>query len=94
MKSKPGIGTILALGAVFVSSAWQKPAKQFLNPEGLTKPTGYTHVVTSGHGRMIFVSGQGGQSPDGQLPLDFASQAKNTFENIGRCLNASGAKIR
>ena len=27
------------------------------------------------------------------MPADFASQAKNTFENIGRCLTAAGAKF-
>jgi enamine deaminase RidA (YjgF/YER057c/UK114 family) len=43
---------------------------------------------------MIFVSGQGGASADGQLPADFTSQAKNTFENIGRCLTAAGAKFQ
>src|SRR5436309_15213744 len=63
--------------------------KQFLNPEGVPKPTGWTQVVSSRPGRMIFVSGQGGASTDGRLPEDFASQARNTFENIRRCLTAA-----
>jgi enamine deaminase RidA (YjgF/YER057c/UK114 family) len=41
---------------------------------------------------MIFISGQGGATADGKLPEDFTSQATNTFENLGRCLNAAGAK--
>ena len=32
-------------------------------------------------------------SAAGQLPPDFVSQADNTFQNIGRCLSASGAKF-
>lgn len=67
--------------------------KQFLNPEGVPKPTGYTQVVCSRQGRIIFISGQGGESPDGRMPADFVSQATNTFENIGRCLRAAGAKF-
>ena len=42
---------------------------------------------------MIFISGQGGAARDGQTPEDFAEQTKNTFENIGRCLAAAGAKF-
>ena len=85
--------TFAALGVmlVFVMPA-QKPAKQFLNPEGLPKPAGYTHVVSSRTGRMVFVSGQGG-SANGQMPADFTTQAENTFKNIGKCLSAAGAKF-
>jgi enamine deaminase RidA (YjgF/YER057c/UK114 family) len=58
------------------------------------KPNGYTHVVTSPPGRMIFISGQGGADLQGRMPTDFSSQAKNTFENIGRCLKLAGASFR
>ena len=80
-------GILTAAGPV------RKPKKQFLNPEGVPKPTGYTQVVSAGPGRMIFISGQGGAAPDGKMPEDFAEQTKNTFENIGRCLAAVGAKF-
>ncbi len=84
------------LGAALLVSAVpaQRPPKQFLNPEGVSNPKGlgYTHVVTSRPGKMIFISGQGGSS-QGKLPPDFAGQAKNTFENIGRCLAAGGGKF-
>ena len=83
---------LLAAALLLVVAPAQKPAKQFLNPEGLPKPTGYTHVVVSRAGRMVFISGQGG-SAEGRMPPDFASQARNTFENIGRCLKAAGAGL-
>ena len=81
---------LLPAALLLAAAPADKPRKQFLNPEGVPKPTGYTQVVTSRPGRMIFVSGQGG-AYQGQMPADFASQAKNTFENIGRCLKAAGA---
>lgn len=85
----------LACSAVLLTASPQRrPAKQFLNLEGRPKPPGYTHVVTSALGRMIFISGQGGTSADGKLPDDFASQTKNTFDNIGRCLKLAGANFK
>jgi len=82
-----------AFGALLVFSLpAQKPARQFMNPDGLPKTVGYTHVVTSRPGRMVFISGQGG-SAGGVMPPDFTTQAENTFQNIGRCLTAAGAKF-
>ena len=80
-------------GILAAAGPARKSKKQFLNPEGVPKPTGYTQVVSAGPGRMIFISGQGGAARDGQMPEDFAEQTKNTFENIGRCLAAAGAKF-
>lgn len=64
--------------------------KQFLNVGGV-KPPGYTHVVTSPPGRMVFVSGRGGNNPDGSMPGDFETQCVNTFEDLKRCLALGGA---
>jgi enamine deaminase RidA (YjgF/YER057c/UK114 family) len=71
----------------------KKMTKQFLNVDG-HQPPGYTHVVTSPPGKMIFISGRGGASGDGKLPPDFASQAKNTFEDLKRCLAMAGASFK
>jgi 2-iminobutanoate/2-iminopropanoate deaminase len=80
------------IGAVCGLAAKVKAAKQFLNVG--EKPPGYTHVVTSPPGRMIFVSGRGGAGADGKLPADFAAQATNTFEELKRCLALAGASFR
>ncbi len=68
-----------------------KVEKQFMNLPHLPKPAGYTHVVTSPPGRMVFLSGQGGAGEDGELPDDFTTQAENTLKNIEKCLEMAGA---
>jgi enamine deaminase RidA (YjgF/YER057c/UK114 family) len=85
------LGALIGGCLLCVAAFPQKTSKQFLNLDG-AKPPGYTHVVTSPPGRMIFISGQGGTRDD-KLPEDFASQATNTFENIRRCLALGGAKF-
>ena len=86
-------GILLAMCGTLAGSdaARQQSGKQFFNPEGVPKPVGYTQVISAPPGRMIFISGQGGSSPDGKMPPDFASQAKKAFENIALCLAAAGA---
>ena len=85
----------LAAGLTFVLLAQppKKSAKQFLNPAG-KKPPGYTHVVKSPPGMTIYISGQGGAADDGKMPPDFSTQARNTFENLKRCLTLAGASFQ
>ena len=83
--------------AIALVGAFAKPVKnmtkQFLNLDG-QKPPGYTHVVTSPPGKMIFISGRGGVGKDGKMPSDFATQATNTFEDLKRCLALGGATFK
>jgi enamine deaminase RidA (YjgF/YER057c/UK114 family) len=76
-----------------MAMAAKKMNKQFLNLDG-KKPPGYTHVVMSAPGKMIFISGTGGSRPDGSMPPDFSSQARNTFENLKRALALAGASFK
>jgi enamine deaminase RidA (YjgF/YER057c/UK114 family) len=61
-------------------------------PEGAPAGRGYSQVVT-GRGRLVVVSGQVAQNASGELvgPGDPAAQARQVFENIGRCLAEVGA---
>ena len=61
-------------------------------PEGAPAGRGYSQVVT-GRGRLVVVSGQIAQDSAGELvgPGDPAAQARQVFENMGRCLAEAGA---
>ena len=84
----------MLIGAHWPVAVRQKDVKkQFLNVDG-KKPPGYTHVVTSRSGKMIFISGRGGAAKDGKMPADFATQATNTFEDLKRCLAMAGATFK
>ncbi len=94
LRMKRLIGFILAAGVVFtIIGAPKKAMKQFMNLDG-KQPPGYTHIVTSPPGKMIYLSGMGGNAPDGSMPADFPTQADNTFKNIGRALKMAGAEFK
>jgi enamine deaminase RidA (YjgF/YER057c/UK114 family) len=58
---------------------------RFINPEGLSKPPGYTHVVeVTSPGRIVYVAGQLGGDRGGKFSSDFRLQAIQTFENLKR----------
>ena len=61
-------------------------------PDGVAAGRGYSQVVT-GRGRLVVVSGQIAQDSTGELvgPGDPAAQARQVFENLGRCLAEAGA---
>jgi enamine deaminase RidA (YjgF/YER057c/UK114 family) len=61
-------------------------------PDGVAAGRGYSQVVT-GRGRLVVVSGQIAQDERGQLVGrgDPAAQARQVFENLGRCLAEAGA---
>src|SRR5262249_6893758 len=87
------IATFATIFAVALATPAKKMTKQFLNLDN-HKPPGYTHVVTSPPGKMIFISGRGGATADGKMPADFGAQAKNTFEDLKRCLAMAGATFK
>ena len=69
----------------------------FVNPPGLFKIPGLTHVVEStGPGRMVFISGQLGLDNAGRIvgaPGDFLAQATQAFENLKSALAAVGGDM-
>ncbi|XRD77590.1 RidA family protein [Dyella marensis] len=70
---------------------------RYLDPAGLSKPTGYTHVVDVPAGaRTLYLSGQIALDAKGNLvgAGDFAAQAEQVFANIDTALKASGASFR
>src|SRR3569832_1435445 len=65
---------------------------RFMNPSAIAKPGGYTHVVeATGPGRIVYIAGQLGLKPDGQIAGDFRAQCTQAFENLKTALASVGA---
>ena len=68
---------------------------RYLNPQTLSMPTGYTHVVEINSGRTIYIAGQVALDRAGNVvgKGDFAAQANQVFENLKLALAAVGASF-
>lgn len=64
-----------------------------INPQGLSTPAGYSHVVSVTGGRTIYVSGQVSLDGGGHLVGrgDLVAQTKQVFANLEVALKAAGA---
>ena len=66
-----------------------------VNPPNMFDPTpnGYsTAVIVPSQGRMVYISGQGGQDSTGGLSPDFATQVAQAYANLGAALEGIGAR--
>jgi enamine deaminase RidA (YjgF/YER057c/UK114 family) len=65
----------------------------FINPETMHHPAGYTHVVEVTAGRPVYIAGQVALNPAGVLvgPGDIRAQARQVFDNLQAALQAVGA---
>ena len=66
--------------------------KRFINPEGLARPNGYSHLVESTGGRTVYISGQIAIDAQGQLVGgdDIATQTEQVFKNLQAALMTVG----
>ena len=65
---------------------------EFTNPEGISTPERYTHVVKAGN--LLFISGQVGRKADGQIVgLGMREQYDQALTNIATALKSQGADI-
>ena len=80
---------ILFVLAILPASA----QNEFLKPDGLAPGRGYTHVVVAKPGKLVILSGQVANNPQGQLvgKGDLKAQTTQVFENIKTALSAAGA---
>lgn len=67
--------------------------KQFINPEGLTRPGAYTPVVTARGGKTIWIAGQVPQDASGELVGrgDLKAQIEQVYSNLQLALAGAGA---
>lgn len=65
---------------------------RFVNPETLSKPTGYTHVVEARAGRTVYISGQIALDKNGNIVgiNNFEAQVRQAFQNVFHALQAVG----
>jgi reactive intermediate/imine deaminase len=70
-------------------------SKTFINPEGVSKPVGYTHVVDTRGSRTVYISGQVPQDSQGNIVGlgDMKAQAEQVFLNLQAALNSVGASF-
>lgn len=66
-----------------------------INPAALHQPVGYTHVVETGPGRTLYVSGQVALDAEGRLvgAGDLKAQAEQAFRNLRAALASAGASF-
>lgn len=65
--------------------------QEFINPDGIAKPTGYTHVVTTDARKLVFISGQIGVDAKGEMKGGLSAQTTQVFENLKVALASVGA---
>lgn len=67
--------------------------RERLNPPELSRPRGYSHVVTARGGKQVFVAGQVALDAEGNVvgKGDLKAQADKVFDNLRLALRAAGA---
>ena len=76
------------------ASSGQLPVTaNFINPETMHHPAGYTHVVEVTAGRPVYIAGQVALDRTGALvgQGDIGAQARQVFDNLQAALQAVGA---
>ncbi len=70
-----------------------KSTVRFINPAGISKPVGYSHIAEVTGGRTIYISGQVPLDVNGNLvgPGDLRAQAMQVFANLKSALTEVGA---
>lgn len=68
-------------------------ALEHIQPEGLSQPTGYTHVVRATGSATAYISGQVSVDASGNVvgEGDFEAQARQVFDNLRAALASVGA---
>ena len=68
-------------------------AQQFIQPEGLSKPSSYTHVVVVGN--TVYLSGQVSANEKGEVvgKGDLKAQVARVYDNLATCLKSAGVSF-
>lgn len=64
---------------------------ELVNPQALVKPRGFAHAVVPADGKTIFLAGQTGHGPDGELAgPGLLEQFDRALENVVTAMRAAG----
>ncbi len=85
----------LLLAMLPCAAAAQGSGTRYINPRGLVKPTGYTHLVIAPDGRTVYIAGQVAFDSTGKVvgEGDFAAQANQVFRNLQHALESVGGSM-
>jgi enamine deaminase RidA (YjgF/YER057c/UK114 family) len=65
---------------------------QAILPEGWPRPPGFSNGIDAGPGRTVFVAGQIGRDPGGDVAEDFAGQFEKSLANVIAVVAAAGGR--
>lgn len=65
---------------------------KLINPEGLPRAVGFSHVAMPGKGQPILLAGQTGHHADGTLDEGLVAQFAAACHNVELALQAAGAR--
>lgn len=67
---------------------------ELLNPEGLERPAGYSHVARVTSGAIVFVAGQASFDAAGNVigKGDFVTQFRQVIANLRRAVEGAGGR--
>jgi enamine deaminase RidA (YjgF/YER057c/UK114 family) len=87
--------SLLLLLALPCTGLAQGSSTRYVNPQGLVKPTGYTHVVVAPDGRTVYIAGQVAFDSAGAVVGigDFTAQAEQVYRNLERALQSVGGTM-
>lgn len=77
--------------ALFITTGASAQDIERINPEGMTQPTAYSHLVK--YDKMLFIAGQVAMDGDGNVigEGDMAAQLRQVFENLKSVLASEAA---
>ena len=90
------VSAVLLLVALLpCTAAAQGTGTRYLNPAGLVKPTGYTHLVIAPDGRTVYIAGQVAFDSLGKVVGEgnFTAQAEQVYRNLDRALKSVGGSM-
>ena len=65
---------------------------QFLNPEGLAPPRGFSHGAIPAEGRTLYIAGQTGHHEDMTLDDGLVEQFARACQSVARVIAAAGGE--